>query len=123
MKNSDSIKKIVDGIYHLVLDNSNDCRSYGKILTDYLHQNKLPLHSILILDGRANDCSMLCNDDFLKSITHFYAIAYILGNKTVEQTKWQHARLISENNIATRYFNTDEDAFNWSTAQLKVLRP
>lgn len=122
MKDSGHIKKIVDGIYHLILDNTHDCRAYGKILTDYIRQNHLPPHSILILDGSANDCSMLCNDDFLKSITHFYAIAYILGDKTTERTKWQHARLISEKNIGTRYFNTNEDAFNWSVARLEALK-
>ncbi|NOQ81050.1 MAG: hypothetical protein GQ548_00820 [Methylophaga sp.] len=122
MEHKQSIKEIVAGIYHMILDGSSDCPTHGKILADFIRQNQLPTNSILILDGSSNNCEPTCNKDFLDSLSRFHAIAYILGEKTIEQTNWQHAHLISSCNIGTRYFNTDNDAYNWSNAQIKALQ-
>jgi len=115
MELENSIKEVVSGIYHLILDGSDDCPTHGKSITDYISENSLHPSSILILDGSSNNCGPKCDKSFLKSITQFLAIAYIVGDKAIQETKWQHAHLVSGHNIGTRYFNTYEDAYTWST--------
>jgi len=114
MELKNSIKEVVSGIYHMVLDGSDNCSMHGKSITDYISENSLQPNSILILDGSSNNCRSECDKSFLESITEFLAISYIVGDKPLEQTKWEHAYLISRHNIGTRYFNTYEDAYSWS---------
>ena len=41
MELKNSIKEVVSGIYHMVLDGSDNCPSHGKSITDYINENSL----------------------------------------------------------------------------------
>lgn len=112
-----SIKEIITGVYYLISDGSENCSTYGMILKDYLSLHQLPSNSMLIFDGSSSNCYSACNEDFLTYIAQFHAVAYILGEKTIEQTNWMHAHLVRSNNIGTRYFNSYDDAYNWCITQ------
>mgnify|MGYP003624253972 CR=1 FL=1 len=114
---TDSIKKVGDNIYYLVLDKVENCSLCGKELLEYIEQLKIPTGSRLILNTSANRCSKVCNENFLAGISQFKSIAYVVKEETATQNPWAHAMLVHTRNNNTLYCDTYDEAYNWSVSQ------
>lgn len=111
------IKKVANNIYHVNL--IDVCGLCGQQLLDFIKNNKISIHSSLILESGSKNCNMTCDEDFLKASSYFDDIAYVVNEETATYNPWKHAMLIRNSNKNTHYFDSYKDAFNWLTLHRK----
>tara|TARA_R110002167_G_scaffold197871_1_gene400849 strand:- start:138 stop:563 length:426 start_codon:yes stop_codon:yes gene_type:complete len=109
------IKEVAEGIYHLIIDETDICEFCGQSLLKFIKNNHISNHSALIFETRSKHCDMACDRDFIQACSHFDDIAYVVKEETATYNPWDHAILIRNNNKNTHYFDSYEDAFNWLT--------
>jgi len=112
------IKEIQERLYHLILDDIKTCHFCGENFIKLIEQHKIPINSHLILETVPEYCSIACSDIFLNTIKHFKSVAYVLTKETNKHNPWIHAFVVRNNNKNTQFFNSYEDAYNWSATQV-----
>jgi hypothetical protein len=50
-------------------------------------------------------------------MTFLKSIAYVVKEETATHDPWAHAMLVHKKNNNTRYFDSYDDAYNWSVSQ------
>jgi hypothetical protein len=111
------INKVAENIYHLIVKENEFCDLCGQSFLEFINTHQVPPQSILILETPRRRCNIPCNQDFLTAIENFKAIAYVVNEETATFNPWKHANLVRNRNKNTGYFDSYNDAFNWSIEQ------
>jgi hypothetical protein len=111
------IKEVANNIYHLIIEETDFCDLCGQSFLNFIKNHQVPTHSILILETPSRRCNIPCNQDFLTATENFKAIAYVVNEETATYNPWKHAMLVCNSNKKTGYFDSYNDAFNWSIEQ------
>jgi hypothetical protein len=113
------IEEVTANIYHIILDEGDSCVICSENLLEFIKNHKVLSHySVLILELGLKRCNTTCNQDFLSACSRFEAIAYVVKEETATYDSWAHAILVRKVNTNTGYFDTYEDALNWSIEYL-----